>query len=318
MRNFFLLLVTILSLNILSAQAPPECEVSLNYSEFHCAGDIFSITVTDVNNSAVNPEWESPEELDLLFASPSFIAFNTENTPSGEYTVTYNFTCNGQNVSLPATVTVLADPVANIEFPNWFENNGNCLPEEFSGTITLCATEAPVEANYSWSLGSCGPANPGEPAPDSCWSIASQGNNCITLNAGENSLTISLFVETECGSSSTFETIDYCPVDPGEPGPGDGGGTPQGPTIIIKPRANANIVVNTFPNPVIDRLKVEIEGIDETQVINYSIIDLNGRKLDANVLSNTEIVTSNLNSGIYILQLFSAEEIIHTEKFIKH
>ncbi len=71
-----------------------------------------------------------------------------------------------------------------------------------------------------------------------------------------------------------------------------------------------------FPNPVMDKLYVNVQ--DKVQFIN--VVDLSGRKLittQNSINGLTEINTSALESGIYILQLIDSNNKIKNLKFIK-
>jgi len=80
---------------------------------------------------------------------------------------------------------------------------------------------------------------------------------------------------------------------------------------------NANNNLPTFfPNPVTDKLIINIT--EKTSVLN--VMDISGRKfisINNPILGLTEINTSMLESGIYILQLVNYDSKIMNLKFIK-
>lgn len=74
--------------------------------------------------------------------------------------------------------------------------------------------------------------------------------------------------------------------------------------------------INLFPNPVVNVLNFEIpNGI---KVDKFEIYDVNGRliKTIANKTMRHQIPVSDLNSGVYLLNIYSGENKI-TKKFIK-
>ena len=69
-----------------------------------------------------------------------------------------------------------------------------------------------------------------------------------------------------------------------------------------------------YPNPASETLVV----LSENSIItNYRIIDLQGKLIVSEVLSNNMIPVSGLQSGIYFLQLTDSENNIQLLKFIK-
>lgn len=67
-----------------------------------------------------------------------------------------------------------------------------------------------------------------------------------------------------------------------------------------------------YPNPVIDVLNVKISSENAT----YSIINLLGQTILKGNVTQQGIDVSNLNNGIYIIDITDGEEI-NSQKFIK-
>ena len=72
--------------------------------------------------------------------------------------------------------------------------------------------------------------------------------------------------------------------------------------------------LNLFPNPTKNNIKVELPFLEE---IAYSIIDMEGKIVQQNNISNaTDISVKNLSSGNYLLSIVK-DDIIYNAKFIK-
>lgn len=77
----------------------------------------------------------------------------------------------------------------------------------------------------------------------------------------------------------------------------------------------------TYPNPVSDKLNIEINSL-ETQTLTIQVIDLMGRVLLSSKINSStgnnpiEVPTGELNSGMYIVEIISNKGNIAT-KFIK-
>ncbi|RXR21195.1 T9SS type A sorting domain-containing protein [Flavobacterium amnicola] len=70
-----------------------------------------------------------------------------------------------------------------------------------------------------------------------------------------------------------------------------------------------------YPNPVLDY--ISIQNPDNISITNYSVLDINGRILHTNTLSNDSLINlSSLTKGIYIIQL-ETEKGVLTKKIIK-
>ena len=80
-------------------------------------------------------------------------------------------------------------------------------------------------------------------------------------------------------------------------------------------------VLTLSPNPAFDQLNVELINVDIERDLNVEITDITGQlisnqKVDKSNLQNLNINVSDLNSGIYILNIRSKTKLI-SQKFIK-
>ena len=76
-----------------------------------------------------------------------------------------------------------------------------------------------------------------------------------------------------------------------------------------------NYGINIFPNPATIRINVDLESIND---VFYKLININGILCKKGYLhAKDNIDVSNLNSGIYILELYSGKTVIAREKIVK-
>jgi hypothetical protein len=74
--------------------------------------------------------------------------------------------------------------------------------------------------------------------------------------------------------------------------------------------------INVYPNPCSD--KIVIESDKNLYGINFRIYDIAGKLVKQDIFKEkNEIITVNLNKGIYILQLIEESYIINAIKFVK-
>lgn len=71
---------------------------------------------------------------------------------------------------------------------------------------------------------------------------------------------------------------------------------------------------NLFPNPSTDNITITNNG--NSRVDSYKILDIQGKFVQQNRFSKS-ISVASLETGTYIFQLFSANEMVGVEKFIK-
>lgn len=80
------------------------------------------------------------------------------------------------------------------------------------------------------------------------------------------------------------------------------------------------IEIFIFPNPTTDYVTLNMEGLEyENEPQSYQLYDLQGRLLIQNTIKQTEtqINLSQLNSSIYLLQVYSNNKVLKTFKIIK-
>lgn len=80
------------------------------------------------------------------------------------------------------------------------------------------------------------------------------------------------------------------------------------------------IEIFVFPNPTTDYVTLNMEGLEnENEPQSYQLYDLQGRLLIQNTIKQTEtqINLSQLNSSIYLLQVYSNNKVLKTFKIIK-
>jgi PKD repeat protein len=80
---------------------------------------------------------------------------------------------------------------------------------------------------------------------------------------------------------------------------------------------NINATFNTYPNPFSDVLIISAEG---TAIRNFEIFSIEGKKVIQGAINgNVEVVnTSNLNNGIYLLNLVDENGVRSVQKVIKN
>lgn len=82
----------------------------------------------------------------------------------------------------------------------------------------------------------------------------------------------------------------------------------------IDPKSNSNIRI--YPNPASDQITIESDDKISTGIA--TIFNLSGHKLSENILNqtNTNINTSKLNDGVYVIQISSLDNIIEKRKIV--
>lgn len=84
--------------------------------------------------------------------------------------------------------------------------------------------------------------------------------------------------------------------------------------VYVGTEENELAKFNLFPNPSTDN--ITITNNSNSRVDAYKIMDIQGRFVQQNRFSKS-ISVSDLESGTYIIQLFSDNEIVGIEKFVK-
>ena len=73
---------------------------------------------------------------------------------------------------------------------------------------------------------------------------------------------------------------------------------------ILPTEPNLFILIDVFPNPVVDFVNVDFDG-----EIEYKIFDTNGRVLFPRNIYNGPINVSQLNAGIFFMQLYTSNRV---------
>jgi len=138
--------------------------------------------------------------------------------------------------------------------------------------------------------------------------------------AQQTTLTAGNVVQSATGSVSySVGQILYVPQESatGKVNPGV-----QQPYEIFTLATHENMVqskITVYPNPVKDFLTVDFNS-EKLEKTRYQLFDGTGRIIDQGELKNlkTEIDTSALSSGLYVMSIYSAGKIIKTFKIIKN
>ena len=86
-------------------------------------------------------------------------------------------------------------------------------------------------------------------------------------------------------------------------------------SIGLEELAEASIGV--YPNPVVDELYINIEGIDNLEDLVLIVSDLSGKEMYSERLyskSNSVNIGNLLNNGVYIMSLYSGESALYKSK----
>jgi len=90
----------------------------------------------------------------------------------------------------------------------------------------------------------------------------------------------------------------------------------QQPDLIISTHLQNdkfNFTVNTYPNPVINDLIIDFEGLRDTELLYISVMDIMGRILILNKLRELpetcqfKLNMENLHKGIYFLKIYTPD-----------
>ncbi len=87
-------------------------------------------------------------------------------------------------------------------------------------------------------------------------------------------------------------------------------------TLSTETLANNDLGASVFPSPAKQELNITGSRIDFTKGVNYTISDLTGRTVSRGLVSNQKVNVSQLNTGVYIINLES-EGVKGSLKFIK-
>jgi len=88
-------------------------------------------------------------------------------------------------------------------------------------------------------------------------------------------------------------------------------------TIIIKDLVSQSLNLTLFPNPANDNITFTLDEVKVLESYTWQIYDLTGRSLKSGIFTNFSetVKTSDLSSGVYLLQILRDNGIVKTEKF---
>jgi len=89
-------------------------------------------------------------------------------------------------------------------------------------------------------------------------------------------------------------------------------------TSAFSPISN-RLQASVYPNPTRDYIVLDI-NLDPTQQLSYRLIDLSGKEIFAQQITNSSssISMSELSEGIYMLSVFGNQVILQTFLVVKH
>jgi hypothetical protein len=109
-----------------------------------------------------------------------------------------------------------------------------------------------------------------------------------------------------------LDTIVYKVIVDGTSG---SGGTPTSVKNISTPSK----ILKVYPNPATNQLFVEYDGINEYRQVNLRILNIMGQIVSEKNISATKTTISllEMQSGMYIVQLISENNMLVNTTFIK-
>lgn len=91
-------------------------------------------------------------------------------------------------------------------------------------------------------------------------------------------------------------------------------------TILgIEDNPELNFSIQAFPNPVIQKLKLQIEGLDDAASMHYCLYDINGRLIALQNITGdeTNIDFGGLEPAIYMICICKGNQVLKTIKVLK-
>jgi PKD repeat protein len=179
-------------------------------------------------------------------------------------------------------VDVQALPKAQFNFTK------DSLQVDFSGTTTNGIYE------WIWDFGDRSPQ-----------SFEKNPNHTYTQ---QGEFEITLIVKNDCG----LDTIVYKVIVDGTSGSG-------GTTTSVKNISTPSNILKVYPNPATNQLFVEYDGINEYRQVNLRILNIMGQIVSEKNISATKTTISllEMQSGMYIVQLISDNNMLVNTTFIK-
>jgi hypothetical protein len=201
-----------------------------------------------------------------------------------------------------------------------FMTDEKTVPEQSGDGVTLVLNFDDYPQETSWSIVNDNDAVMAEgnnyafgttlevetPLPSGCYTFTindSYGDGiCCRYGSGSYSLTAGSAIVAEGGSFTYSESTEFCLGSSSKPH-----------DIYTKQNGVTNTESKVFPNPVRDRLNIQIsDGV----VRNVNVYSVNGVLMGQLDLNNNQADVSWLKSGIYLLTIETYKEILR-EKFIK-
>jgi len=72
-------------------------------------------------------------------------------------------------------------------------------------------------------------------------------------------------------------------------------------------------LISVYPNPAVNTITIDVENYES---YTLEIIDLTGKSIQRNKLTQTKIDVSSIENGIYFLNIFENNELVKTQKVI--
>ena len=183
-------------------------------------------------------------------------------------------------------------------------NSTNCQ-SSFCDTIQISGNPLPCTANFTWvqttgnTIQFTNTSLPSTAGYNFSWSFGdsqtgSSVNPSHTYTAGGNYTVCVTMFDSTCQST-------FCD------------------SIYVNPLNGVQELVNAswslYPNPASDQLNIKTSEI--LIGMNYRILDIAGRTVDADVLSSSQLNIQSLEKGVYLLQIMNESGNYSTQHFIK-
>ena len=215
------------------------------------------------------------------------VQLGTINNPSTGTAGYENFTALSTNLTRGTSNIITITPtwtstVYSEGYAVWIDYNGNGLFTDAGELVFSKATSTVTPASGSFNIPS-------------------------TANIGATRMRVSMKYN---GIPTSCETLSYGQVEDYSVN------IVTGAAVSNLKETNSNetlISVILYPNPTKDILNIETNNAIK---LNYSVINYLGQVVKTGNVENNSINVSNLNAGIYILEVSNGKKLV-TEKFIK-
>ena len=281
------------------------------------------ITLVGDPGSAYLGDWLLDSNMTCSTCSGSTVKISPKAGFEGYMTATYRVACgltwyNLDEVSIwvgPPSTPVITLP-----------NDADCL---FPGTNPTLFAHAEGAEAYEWSIPNCGTPQTINNLNTDCW-FSNDGDNANSQNSvfvGVEGGFVSVWASNECGESSSNLYIEVCD-DQTDPGPTGGNTIIKGPRIPFTDEENesemvlrnlVNNEVSISPNPASDVIQLQITQ-KSRQNYTYQILSTTGLKLVSGSIdkSNMSIDISELNQGLYIVNIIEEGKLHSSQRIVKN